>query len=367
MKLNNKNVFILLTFCFLFLVVAFPFQHGFNVISFRDLATDSGFDSDFGGSDSGWDSGSSSSSSSDFGGSSGGTVSFNLDPVSLVVGLVLAIVVIYPVLSYCVNDKKGAFIKFALLFISIVIGILISGFFSLVNILLFILIWGLINRYSLIISIPLAFLVLALLIGLLVLVRKRIIKKISLYMGNNNSLEISSDKYFSEAMIDPLIVNQAYKIYLQVQQAWSKNNIEEVRSLLSDSLCNTYKAQIETMKVKNQRNEMSDFEFVKGCIHEYKSYGDKDVYVITLQVLCKDYLVDSNTNNVIKGDSNYINNYTYSLTFEKHKDIDIKECPNCSAELPTLGESVKCPYCGSVIERKSTNMVLVDKKMLVQK
>ncbi len=375
MKLNNKNVFVLLTFCFLFLVVAFSFQHGFNILSSRDLSTDSGFDSDFGGSDSGWDSGSSSSSSSSYGRHSGSSSGHEVSPVFYIYILVVAVVVVFPVLPVLFNFKRCG-IALGLAF-GFMIGVMLSitlAILTAIPLYILLYIYQNINYFVLthlpsIILIPLAILEFIPIIAMLLGIKKYLIKQHELQERKYKEMSLNgtqNNDYFHEVISNPSIVNEAYDIYVKVQEAWSKNDVGSLRSLISDAMYNMYSDQIETMIRRNQRNEMSNFEFVRGCIHDYKSYGDKEVYVITLQVLCKDYLVDVYTNEVIKGDINYINNYIYSLTFERYKGVDIKECPNCKAPLPTSSESVKCSYCGSIINKKSTSMVLIDKKMIQQ-
>ncbi len=353
MKLSNRNILIILVFCLLGLLIAFSFQHGFNSSFYRELATDSGFDADYGGSSSSGGGGGSSSS-----GSSGSSSrSANISPfasISLLIGTAVFVLVVLPVfLSYDGKFKDKRLI-YGLLF-GLLITIVIACLFTS---LLFFVFDFLISTFTVhvFVSVLITILIFVLVFSLMMCIKNSIVTKNALKKLN----------CFSQVMSDPSIVNEAYNIYVKVQEAWSKNDVDSLRSLISDAMYNTYSVQIQTMIRKHRRNEMSNFKFVKGCIHDYKSYDDKDVYVITLQVLCKDYLVDSKTNKKIKG-SRRRNNYIYSLTFEKYKDVDIKECPNCKAPLPTFCESVKCSYCGSIINKKSTNMVLIDKKMLLQR
>lgn len=353
MKLNNSKIVIVLVFCVLGLAFLFTFQHGFNSSYFRELATDSGFDADYGGSSSSGGGGGSSSSGS--GGSSRRRV--NLSPfesISLLIGTAVLGLVVLPVfLSYGgkFNDKRLIYGLLFGFFITVVITFLFTSLLFFV----FDFLTATLNVH-IFVSVLITILIFVLGFSGMMCITRLIVTKQTLKKLN----------CFSSVMSDPSIVNEAYNIYVKVQEAWSRNDVDGLRSLISDAMYNTYSVQIQTLIRKHRRNEMSNFKFVKGCIHDYKSYDDKDVYVITLQVLCKDYLVDSNTNKKIKG-SRRRKDYIYSLTFEKYKDVDIKECPNCKASLPTFGESVKCSYCGSIINKKSTNMVLIDKKMLLQR
>ena len=77
-------------------------------------------------------------------------------------------------------------------------------------------------------------------------------------------------------------------------------------------------------------------------------------------------MIDFISNEVIRGNSDRINDYYYCLTFEMSSEDNIDKCPSCHAKITKKGKSVKCEYCGSVINRKSTNLVLVDKKMIRQ-
>lgn len=367
MKLRKKNILIILVFCFLGLALAFSFQNGYSSSFFRELATDSGFDSDFGGGSSGGGGGGySGSSSSDFGGSSGGG-SNGADPFTIVFGLIISVVVVYPILSHF-NEKRYSTIY--LLLISLLFGFVLASFFSIPLFFVIILISIILTLFPPIISIPVLFVLFGFGIFGLVCLRKSIIKSMienKRRYEENKSIETPSEDYFSSVLNDPNIVKEAYDIYVKIQKAWAKNDLSNIKDLVSDTLYNMYRVQIKTSIKKNQRNEMSDFKFVEGYIYRYESYDERDVYNITLRVLCKDYLVDNDSNEVIRGDSNRINDYTYLLSFVKYKKEDIKECPNCKAPIPSSGERVVCEYCGSVINKKSTSMILTSKKMLKQR
>ncbi len=163
--------------------------------------------------------------------------------------------------------------------------------------------------------------------------------------------------------------NDAYHIYVDIQKAWSKNHIEEAKDLLSNELFNTYKSEIEVMKAKHERNEMSDFQYLDSAVSSVKEENNDTLSVsVLLRVSCKDYLVDMNNSYVKRGDSNRINYYYYRLSFiipGTHHYFDT--CPNCSAPLPKEEVNIKCEYCGSKIVRKLNKMILTRKEMIEQK
>lgn len=157
-----------------------------------------------------------------------------------------------------------------------------------------------------------------------------------------------------------------YDSYVKIQQAWSANDIDKVRHLLSDEMYNTYKMQIMTMINKNQRNAMSDFKYIDAYIENISEKDTNIIIKVSLDVNCKDYMIDIKSGMTIKGKSNRINHYSYSLTFVLGKNNNVSKCPNCNAKLKKQGKSVKCDYCGSVIEREINELVLIDKKMIKQ-
>lgn len=166
---------------------------------------------------------------------------------------------------------------------------------------------------------------------------------------------------------EPKVLNEAYRVYVNVQGAWSNNDIDKAKDVLSDELYNQYKGQLIGLKAKKQRNVMSDFEFVSGYIISVHEQGDSITVNVMLSVTCKDYLASTETGEVLRGAASKINHYTYSLGFLVSSEAkELKNCPNCNAKIKSKGSSVKCEYCGSPIERKTNSLILNDKKMLQQ-
>ena len=112
---------------------------------------------------------------------------------------------------------------------------------------------------------------------------------------------------------------------------------------------------------------MSDFRCVDGHVIGVHEQGDSINVNVMLSVTCKDYLVSSETSEVLRGSDTKINHYTYCLGFLVSSEAkELKNCPNCNAKIKSKGSSVKCEYCGSPIERKTNSLILNDKKMLQQ-
>jgi hypothetical protein len=158
---------------------------------------------------------------------------------------------------------------------------------------------------------------------------------------------------------------EIYAIYVRVQEAWRDFKLDDVKDVLGDEIYNMYKAQLSTLKAKNQQNIMSDFKYLNCGIRKVEEINNTLVFTARLQVECRDYLVDNGGNILLRGNKK-LHKYTYELKLEKSSVTDLDKCPNCSAQLDAKGKTVKCKYCGTTINRNSTNLVLIKKTMLFQ-
>lgn len=160
--------------------------------------------------------------------------------------------------------------------------------------------------------------------------------------------------------------NQTFYIYKEIQLAWMDNDIERVRSILSDEMFNTYKMQLETLKVKNQKNMMEDITLINVYITNINKNNDKEVIDVIMIVTCRDYLIDISTSKVLRGNKNKVWTYEYKLSYMRSVEFkNIDTCPNCGSKLKD-GVSVKCDFCGAIINRETDKFILIDKKMIKQ-
>lgn len=210
------------------------------------------------------------------------------------------------------------------------------------------------------------FTILAIIIVIIVIISKNKTTN-NQYKSSIQYSDLSDHELAKYSIFDKEKLKQdVYNIYKEIQIAWMNNTIEDVRNLLSDEMFNMYKSQLLTLSLKNQQNVMSDFNYIDGKIFEITSSNDQIVIKVILTVTCKDYLVNANTHEIIRGNNLCLNHYTYELTFIKNNSTNIEYCPNCNAKLNNSGSSVKCEYCDSVVVRDSDNLVMTNKKMLNQ-
>lgn len=167
--------------------------------------------------------------------------------------------------------------------------------------------------------------------------------------------------------IDPDTIHQEiYDIYVRIQEAWMNFKLDDVKDSLSDELYNQYVAQLNTLEVKNQRNVMSDFKYLMCAVMDIEEKDGTQILDVRLRVNCRDYIIDDKTKKVLRGNKRKLHTYTYELHFERSVETVINKCPNCGAELDPKGQNITCPYCNSKIVRKSKNLVLRKKEMILQ-
>ena len=141
---------------------------------------------------------------------------------------------------------------------------------------------------------------------------------------------------------------------------------DKMEKLVTDELFNSYSSQLKVLKLKNQKNVMSDFEFISGKITDVKEENGIRSIKVILNVKQYDYVVDAD-NKVLRGNDNRKNDVTYELTFVKSvapKDVVI--CPNCGAESKAVAGD-NCEYCHSKIVIPPKKYVLSKKMVINQK
>ena len=346
---SNKIIVLIIT---LMVSLTFSFYYSVNV------KADSGFDSSWdsgGSSDSGssWDSGSSHSSTYSGGGTGGGSFSYDDNKgMALFFELFSSIhwylFVLRPLAGIFIKDSNKSK-KLGIIFLAIrIIALLLlnktfPGLFLIDFITLF----------------PLAF------IFSFFQIKKDIkVNSSSSYQSLSNE-EILS-KLGNNFNVQNFY-NETFNIYKEVQIAWMDLDIERVRNILSDEMFNTYKMQLETLKVKNQKNMMEDINLVDVYITNIYQKNNQDVIDVIMKVTCRDYLIDINSNKVLRGEKNKVWNYEYKLSYMRTNiSNELNYCPNCGAKL-SEGSSIKCSYCNAIINKETDKFILIDKKMLSQR
>ncbi len=194
----------------------------------------------------------------------------------------------------------------------------------------------------------------------------------------NNKNNINENNY-NEVFIDTIksvdpdlniadFKAKAFKIYRDIQYAWSNFDTDTIRNLTTDELYNMYLSQLETLKLKMQQNIMSEIELEDIKIIGITNENNVINLSVYLKVKCYDYVIEQNTKNVVRGTDKKKAIIEYELSFIKssvdHKTIE--KCPNCGAPVD-INASATCPYCDSILVKDSSTYVLSKKKTVGQR
>lgn len=183
-------------------------------------------------------------------------------------------------------------------------------------------------------------------------------------IGSERIPKISEDeiKKYLPNFNEQQFLDIAYTIFEEVQIAWMNFDIEKIKKYVSDDLYNMYVSQLNTLKIKGQKNIMENFQkktiYVKGIREE----NGKVALDVLLIVSFKDYIVDQN-NRIIRGDKSTYTT-TYKLTYVVSQNIS-KEitCPNCHAKI-NMNHTDKCEYCDSILVNDSFDYILTQKQFI---
>ena len=138
-----------------------------------------------------------------------------------------------------------------------------------------------------------------------------------------------------------------YKIFVDIQIANMNFDCDTLYRLCSNEQYNLYKSDLETLKINNHKHIMSDFNFYKMLINSVEKKKDELIIKICLIATFKDYVINTNTNEIVKGQTVSLVNNNYRLEFVKKLDV-ISSCPTCGSQLNDL-KDCKCPYCNNII------------------
>ena len=160
-----------------------------------------------------------------------------------------------------------------------------------------------------------------------------------------------------------------FDLYKDIQYAWTNFDYDKLKLLLTDEIFNMYNSQLNTLEIKNQVNIMSQIEKEDVKIVSAKEENGVITIEAYLKVNTYDYVINKNTNEVLRGTHKYKMQYEYLITIVKDansKEDKMVTCPNCGAQVEMTARG-KCKYCDSVLVQKASDYVMSKKQSIGQK
>ena len=201
--------------------------------------------------------------------------------------------------------------------------------------------------------------------------------EMSLTNKKNKSSSLNTNNYISEyEEVSQDILNKygidaekfktmVYEKYVNIQNAWSNFEYDKLRNLLTDELYNSYVMQLDALKLKNQKNIMSDFICIDCKITNVNDENGLINVAVYLRIQMFDYVVDKD-NKVVRGtDKNKID-IQYIIKFVKVKDNKEIICPNCGAKINVVTGG-QCEYCRTTVLIDPNEFVMSSKTNVGQR
>ncbi len=205
--------------------------------------------------------------------------------------------------------------------------------------------------------------------------KKRLKKQYSTIQqaGNRNLNQRQDDQARKNALTSILIRDPGFsesvflekekRAFLEVQKAWSDQDLTGVKRFISDGVNERFSLQIHMQKAQGIRNLMEDVQVLSAEITSVESDRHFDTIHVKFTARAKDFDVDLDTSRKIR--LNYDGTFVEYWSFLRKPGAQTLQgrglvegvCPNCGATLE-LSESGHCSYCDAVVTSGEYDWVL---------
>lgn len=159
---------------------------------------------------------------------------------------------------------------------------------------------------------------------------------------------------------------KAYEMFKNIQIAWMNFDYQKLKEMLTDELYNTYKMDLEVLKVKNQKNVMHDFEQIFTKLVSLKKENNQYIATVIINAKFYDY-IEGATGIILRGNPKRKVNNLYSISFVKSiNEIKNSKCPKCGADVSGNVTGI-CDYCKTKLTFNEYDWVMSEKKKLSQR
>jgi len=153
------------------------------------------------------------------------------------------------------------------------------------------------------------------------------------------------------------------KAFLLIQEAWSAKDLSGVRRFISDGVYQRFNTQFKMMEMLKQTDIISDAAIQSIALDRVESDRHFDVLTVYIRAGMADQFVCETLPDLNSpgGYEEFIEYWSFirKRGTGKNDIYSTNNCPHCSAPLPqNMGDSGKCPYCGSFVNSGEYDWVL---------
>lgn len=140
--------------------------------------------------------------------------------------------------------------------------------------------------------------------------------------------------------------------FFEIQDAWMQQDLSKVRKWISDGVWQRFNTQFVMMQALGQRNTMSDIHIQSLVIDNVQRDGNYDIIDVGIHFTMQDNFVTDRFPQL--NQEGFLENVEY-WTFIRKTGVQERDmfhsqnCPNCGGQLPEkMGEISRCEHCGSI-------------------
>ncbi len=152
------------------------------------------------------------------------------------------------------------------------------------------------------------------------------------------------------------------KAFVQIQEAWEKQDLSKVRKYISDGVYQRFNTQFKMMALLDQKNTIDKLWIKNIYIDKAESDGLFDIVHVAIHASIVDRFISGKYPQFNSGGKEEFVEY---WSFIKKRGTETKDmyhtdnCPNCGGQLPAnAGEVSKCPYCNTITNLGDYDWVL---------
>ena len=154
-------------------------------------------------------------------------------------------------------------------------------------------------------------------------------------------------------------------VYMDIQDAWCKRDLEPVRGVLHENLYEQTEKQLAKKIADGIVPHLDNININTAYITAAKKDTEYEYLTVYLVAKMYEYQYEEKTGKVVYGDKTTRWELKYAIKFMRSSGMRTKDsavtnarsCPHCGAPLPE-GATAVCPYCGSAITQGRHSWVM---------